>query len=205
MKTLKLAPGVRFDPELHKYTNVATGEYIPGVTSLLKKYGWIDTRFYTVAGRDRGTSIHDFTVHIEEGKITSEDYRLTDYYPYLCAYEKFLVDFKWQSEYMEEPLHNEQLDYCGILDRAGKGHKQRILLDIKTGGKSNWHGLQLAAYADPHFKKYDRRVLRLKPNGDYTLDSRGHLGNFSDPIWDEAWRNIALADFYTRANARVVK
>ena len=72
---------------------------------------------------------------------------------------------------IEMLVHNSTYGYCGTLDRIGTMQGKLYLLDIKSGVKEWWHGLQVAAYGlclapDTIYK---RACVYLTKEGKYHL------------------------------------
>jgi hypothetical protein len=195
-----------FDEVTHTYW--LDGKKIPSVTEILKDAGWIDTTWYKQSGTDRGTAVHEATEFIDRGDLDVEDFKSEPWYGYIEAYMAFKRETGFEPVYIEEQLAHPEWKYAGTLDRIGKIAGEVILLDIKTGAAANWHGIQLAAYDQAvgsglyHGPLKNRRVLRLRKNKRYSLDSEGTLGGkktpFTDPVWDDIWLALAKTSYYDR-------
>lgn len=186
-----------FDKLTHSY--FIGGRKLPGVTSLLKRYGWIDDSFYNEVARDRGRAVHESIELIAAGKFTLEDFADTEIFPYLQAYTKFLKDSDLSIISMEQPVHYGKI-YAGKYDIIGKLGRAKTLIDIKTGGPACWHGLQLEFYAQAApYKKLQKRNLYLTNEGKYKLsDNHPSFGNYQDKKWNDIWRGIVTNERHLR-------
>ncbi|HRR29067.1 MAG TPA: PD-(D/E)XK nuclease family protein [Victivallales bacterium] len=124
------------------------------VTELLKKYGYIDDKYFTKEMTDRGTEAHR---ELAEYTLTN---RMT-LNPYLDSYTKFLTDFRVKIIQVEKRLEYNGIsgtpDYVCIIN----GH--RAIIDIKTGNRQKWWGIQLQAYKWLYEKNYpDERIIILQ-------------------------------------------
>lgn len=115
----------------------------PRVTEILKATGLIDDRFYTVAGRDRGTAIHKATESMDILGLLADDF--PQYAEKLKTWEAWKAETGAQIEAMEEGVETD--DYIGRFDRIVTVYGSRWILDIKSGAKQPWHKVQVAAYA----------------------------------------------------------
>lgn len=164
-----------YDPVCHRY--VMDGQTVPSVTQCLKAAGIIDTTFLNnQAALERGTRVHRCCEIIDEDRrsasSTAAMLALTiDEQHYRYAYERFVYDHAPRYTHVEVGLLHATLRFGGRPDRicadlAGQGP---AILEIKTGSKAAWHGVQLAAY-QMLFPTGARWVVYLKPNGRYSLE-----------------------------------
>lgn len=184
---------VIFDEEKHEYRNDA-GRIFPAVTEILKAEGFIDTRFYSEEGRDRGTAVHKMIAAFLRGGIPAEN--PAEYLGYLDAVNELLKDYPMEDIVAEDPLRFTDWGYAGTPDvRAKKGAK-KILLDFKTGGPEPWHPLQTAAYAmlARHGEKDLRFGCYIKDTGKYSLIEH------KDPMDFTVWRAAVTIYRYKRRN-----
>lgn len=154
--------------ELNRENHTYSGN-LPGVTSILKAVGIIDTAFYSDEGRDRGTAVHLACEYFDQGDLdeSSIDPQIAGY---LDAYKRFRSLTEWQFEWIEMPIRDRAGKYAGTPDR-GLSARPRKLIDIKTGAYQPWHAIQAAAYVncleDPF--SYSRYGLYLKTNGTFSM------------------------------------
>jgi len=146
---------VEFDSKLHKYTE--DGKDYPSVTQILKDCGLIDVSWYTEDSALKGTYIHDVLREIDEGALPLMLDISEDIAGYIDAYLRFKKENDYRIEAIEKPLINKTLELAGTPDRIATLNRKACIIDIKTGGKERWHGVQLSGY------------LMLIDSGDYEL------------------------------------
>lgn len=161
-----------FDPTTHTYT--VDGRIVPSVTQILHEAGIIDTAFYTEEARQRGSYVAEATALLDRGEL-----ELAELDPalvgYVDAWKKFKLDAQFVPELIEAPLFDPWGRFAGTLDRAGPLHGRWANVEIKTGGREEWHALQTAAYAHLMKRPAARRiVVYLEP------DARYECHEFSD-------------------------
>lgn len=151
------------DTRTHTYYH--KGGVLPGVTSILKSVGLMhNEQYYTPAGAMRGTSIHMLCqrdCEAEQGggvRLAADSSAAELYGQYLDAWKLYKKESGWSSIMIEHPLSGSVAgnQYAGTPDRIGRylgediGEDNRprplTVLDIKTGGISQWTRYQLAAY-----------------------------------------------------------
>lgn len=122
-------------------------ESLPHVTDILRDAGLIDTDWYTAEQRDRGSAVHIATSYLDEGDLdeTSIDPKIR---PRIDSYKKFLVEVRPEILHIEEPVKHQIYRFCGTADRILRINGQPGVLDLKGTTPCDWHGLQLAAYAE---------------------------------------------------------
>lgn len=166
---------IEFDEEKHIYT--VDGKQVPSVTDICnpitsEHYGAINAAILEMASR-RGTAVHEATQLIDLGVMPEDDPEVD---AYVNAYLDFLLDYKPKWEYIEYIGFNEDMNYCGTIDRAGQVGNEFWVLDLKTTAsptKENYIATccQTEAYAlmigrDCACK---RKILYLKKDGSYRL------------------------------------
>lgn len=107
--------------------------------------------------------------------------------PFIDAYAKFLKETRFTMNYCALKVQNTTLRYVGHIDQIGafRGSDVLALLDLKTGGKSNWHRLQLGLYAPAvmeklHLLRLRRFNLYLTGDGKYELVERKYRGDVEE-------------------------
>lgn len=158
--------GLTFDAETHTYR--IDGQRVPSVTQVLQGAGLIDTRWFNEEARTRGTYVAQATQFYDEGTL---DYDALDdeLKPYVMAWERFLVDANVRIDHIELKVANRQRRYAGTLDRLarfGSGQTPWII-DIKTGSKAAWHGLQTSGYGYCIHGHFWRASIILQDDGRY--------------------------------------
>jgi hypothetical protein len=145
----------------------------PRVTWILETTGISD--FAKIPNGDfykqRGADVHMITADIDNGR---PDYWTGgDLEGYAKAWIAFKQDTQFNPLLVESPVHHEQRQYRGTLDRVGTfgSSSDRILLDIKAGIVADWVPLQTAAYASclPEPQKIKRCGVQLKKDGHYAV------------------------------------
>lgn len=165
---------IELNEESHIYT--VDGVEKPSVTQILDllsydTYGQIDKGTLEYAAR-RGSDIHEATQDLDLGLPCEVD---GETYPYLSAYCDFTRDYYGISHHMiEQPIYDEEYDYCGTVDRLSKVGSQLWLIDIKTVGSPNrltYIKLCLQTWMYAHALQTDcrRYGLFLKKDGSYRL------------------------------------
>lgn len=168
-----------FDKKLHTYTK--NGRNLPSVTTIINDCD--PNAFYRVPlevmekARQRGNAVHTLTEYYDKG-ILDESTIDPELQGYFDAYLKFLSDMNPEYDMIEKMVDSEMHGFAGTLDRTGEMQGYEFLLDIKSGCKSRWCGVQTSAYAktiaDNVFRK--RFGLYLKSDGKYDLVE------YSDPM-----------------------
>ena len=165
---------IRFDPVEHRYWDGA--REIPGVSRILQAtgHGWDGPR-----GGDwhktKGHYVHKGTALYDAGTLNWDSLDAT-IRPYVDAWAKFRADTDLKVMGVEAILYSEDLDYAGTADRVcvlPKVSGREMILDIKSGGKTKDHRLQLGAYtaawADAALPRVSSANVYLKPSGKYSL------------------------------------
>lgn len=157
---LQLQDNIVFDEATHTYC--VGGIIVPSVTEILKELGFIDTRWYTNNGSDRGKVIHKLCEDYDNGNIDWGE--VGEYAGYIKAWAKFVDDYGEEWEGVEVAAH------CGVLAGTIDRVSSTAIVDIKTGQKSKWHRLQLSLYhlMIPREKIF---AVRIRANGRYSIDS----------------------------------
>lgn len=164
-----------FDQSAHAYK--WNGEPVPGVTAILKRFGFIDDRWFTEASRERGTITHLACQFFNEGDLDWEHLSRSnpDIYLRVRALERFVNETGFKCQAAELRVCNPVYRYGGTIDAIGlwKGHW--AIIDYKTGKPQWWTKYQTAAYRRcvPH-AAVQRYALELKADGTYSLDP--HIG-----------------------------
>ena len=137
----------RFDKSTHTYVAMDTGEVLQSITQILEAAGKIDTRWYTRAGRDRGTLVHDWTMDLDFAVLPSLEDVSVDLRPYLFAYQLFTSIERPVMIAIEIPAVHSIHRYGGRIDRQVRMRQRTGVLEIKTGGVERFHMLQTAMQA----------------------------------------------------------
>ena len=168
---------IEFREEGHQYTD--GGEIIPSVTQILATPG----AYFTPGSAERGIRAHEAcAAFARDGSALPDD-------PYAHAFAMWCWTRKPRWVELEAILEG-RIDgrrYAGRLDGLAEIEGKTVLIDWKTGVRTERHHAQVAAYA--LVKKPARcLVLYLSRDGDFTEDwmtssdlVRG-LGIFRDAI-----------------------
>jgi hypothetical protein len=160
---------LNFDRDQHIYS--LGDRILPSVTEILKGAGVVNDRWWTEAGRWRGSQVHAACWYDDQDDLdeSSLDPVLRGY---VDAYRKFRSDTGFEPTAIETPIYSDLLGYAGTPDRIGRLQGGRPCLpDIKSGASSKVTRYQTVAYVAclPSPRKYMRMELRLQHNGKYSL------------------------------------
>lgn len=155
-----------FDADTHTYR--IDGRIIHSVTTRIQAAGLCGpaVSFYSEESGDRGTRVHLACLDDDEGRPVTLP---ADEYGYLDSYRRWrdLLIPVWSL--LEVPRYSPRFDTAGTADRIGTMADAPVVLDLKTGRPSSWHGVQLACYdllydeVPPQTRR--RIALYLQPNG----------------------------------------
>lgn len=160
-----------FTSEDHRYTDAA-GNVVPSVTELIGQYWPVDRTFYTHAGADRGTQIHNDTAAIDRGLLTLSMFEGSEHYNYLRAWDEYVSDNIAELIWIEQKFLDPIFGYAGTVDRVAQLRSgEFVVLDLKSGKPEKWHELQQGAYA---FAAKQEGIpveacytIQIKPTGKY--------------------------------------
>lgn len=136
-------PVFRFDAAEHLYS--LDGALIPSITQMLERTGHISEAYYTAESAERGHEVHQLCAAWDLGAIEDlAGFQSVRYKGWLLAYVAFgkTVPHIWTS--IEEAYANVELRFGGRPDRVGKVWGVEAIVDLKSGGPEEWHGLQTA-------------------------------------------------------------
>lgn len=136
-----------FEEARHVYR--LDGEVIPGITSVLKRAGIIDDRFYSAEARDRGSAVHTAIEYLQEGDLERKTLAPL-LVPYVEAWERFRDEMGWEPiERPELLVGSETLRFATRIDGVGrmKGDPRIGIGNWKTGQPEPWHPIQSAGEA----------------------------------------------------------
>jgi hypothetical protein len=145
------------------------------VTQVLTLAGQIDSRWFTVLARERGSAVHRLTEDFDAGRDLVFPSGL-DCGGYMDAYAAFMAVVRPTYAASELRLVSDVLELGGTIDRVCDDlFGAPGILDFKTGDRMPWHGLQLAAYN------------ALRPTGKrwacyLRADGRYKLREYDDPL-----------------------
>lgn len=167
------------------------------VTEVLNAQGFVDSRWFTEASRDRGVKVHLALEYFNENRLDIDSLHPT-IAGRVIAYQRFLDDTGFQVVGFEERLSSEAHACAGTLDLRGVWGADNYIIDFKSGPVAYWTGMQTAAYEMLARKGPHKRAgLELMENGKYKL-TRFESAN------DRAQFVAALSNYYHRlANGAV--
>lgn len=152
------------------------GETKSSVTQIIGRAGLDPNKnFYSKKAAQRGNDIHFMLEQYDLGTLNIGKVP-KKYRGYLKAYCLFIKFAKpvWDIDGIEQTFYNPEYDICGTRDRVGsiiwQGKRYQCVLDIKSGPKAYWHGIQLAGYTLDIRYSHERIGLYLKDNGTYTIE-----------------------------------
>jgi hypothetical protein len=158
-----------YDPVAHTYS--CNNTPWPSVTQALDRGGYINKRFYTGNGLERGRRVHALTMAVDTKALVKEATIPEDCGGPFEAYQMFVRDKRPSWEYIEKAFYHRTLRYGGRPDRVFRritGIEGPGTLEIKTGGFADWHGYQTAGYVRLR-PRGCRLVLYLGDDGRYRL------------------------------------
>ena len=129
---------------------------LPRVTTIIKEAGLMPFMPDTSVAMERGTAVHYATAYSDKGTL-DESTVSRNIMPYLMQWRRFLTEQKVKIKLIEQHVQDDTLGYQGTFDREVELDSDDWLFDIKTGTKSDWHGIQLAAYHHAHGKRHLKR------------------------------------------------
>lgn len=182
-------PVFRFDPVNHEY--FLNDVQVPSITQMLEDCCYIDDTYFTAECAERGTMVHRLTADYDLGAIEQPASVENIWKGYLLAHVAAMRGMgrpAWTS--IEQALCHPALRYGGRPDRVGKVWGAVSVVDLKTGGTYDWHGIQTALQAILVASEVNlpptvivRYGLNLKINGKYKLLEHKDVRDF-DKAYD---------------------
>lgn len=118
----------------------------PGVTEILKHFGFIYYPKGIEFQMERGKEVHRCIELLEKNKLDvfSVDPAIQ---PYLSSFERLRDKMKWRLKYAETCVWNDSRRFCGTLDALWIIKGEEIIADYKTSETiSSWVKMQLGGY-----------------------------------------------------------
>ncbi len=167
--------------ENHRYW--LGNKHVVSVTQVMQSAGIIDTKFYTVEARERGTVVHKCIHYLNQNDldIASIDESVRGY---ISAYRAFLEISRLTIRMAETVVYSPKHEYCGTLDIAGVMRGRSVIIDVKTGHAPAWVGIQLAAYKNALLEcggpRCSRYSLELRNDGNFKLREHKDIDDFAN-------------------------
>ena len=156
-----------FEEESHTYK--LDGAIVPSVTQILSAERFYDPSKYSAGSAQFGTDVHAACELWDVYKEETGDERIK---PYLKAWRGFCEQKAVKFTEIEESHFHETHRYAGTIDRLGTIGENRVLIDIKSGGKEPWHPIQTAGYAWMMEKPLllERMCVYLRNDATYSIE-----------------------------------
>lgn len=143
----------------------------PGVSEILEDVGLIDKTWYNDHACLRGTYVHK-AVEIYHTSILDFSSLDDEIKPYFRAYVQFVQKTRFKPLLVERMYHEPTYDYCGTPDLVGYVNGELTVIDIKTGGVSNWAPIQLAGYQKLIGKRVEGKAIPHRMILNLTTDEK---------------------------------
>ena len=162
----------------------------PRVSTILKDFNLIDVSWFEPKHSRRGRYVDECCNLLAKGKdiepewwaLKSGDPQKHDEIehewcrPYVEAYVKFLAETRFEMMHCAVEVRNSVDRVIGHIDQHGWLYERPTLLDLKSGGESDWHRWQLGGYQPAVIETLkvvpDRFNLYLCSDGSYQLVQR---------------------------------
>lgn len=152
---------LQFQEDGHRYT--LRGEPMQSVTQILDAAGIGDLSFVPLEVRDaaraRGQAVHQAVQDLLQGTLDFAEIS-AHVVPYIRAFERFMVDAKFEPLLSEALVLSEKHGYCGRLDLFGPLQRVQTLIDVKSGSAGPGAGPQTAGYNLALQESYDLHATR---------------------------------------------
>lgn len=173
-KLSKQESEIAFDGSLHRY--IVDGVEYPSVTQVLFDVGLVDTTWFKKGSDERGNRIHWICEQSDKDpdplRVFIDDV-LEEYEGYLDAWEDFKRKSGFVVSAIETKVYAKNMGMAGTIDRIGLLNDKLTILDIKSGAKQKWHGVQLAGYKMifQHLlpQSVELRGVYIKKTGKWTM------------------------------------
>lgn len=162
-----------FNPIGHVYMS-PDGRILDSVTTVLK----LELGLYQYgdnSAAERGTNVHKLTEDLDRGTFDETCGISPRCQNYVSGYLAAKTELGLIPLDIERRLYHPIWSFAGTIDRLAKISGDEWIIDLKTGQKEKWHGLQTAAYAELYQSSFPRRkprrrgCLYLKADGTYCL------------------------------------
>lgn len=177
-------PVFRFNVAKHEY--FLDEQRIPSASELLERGGLYGDaqRFYTEAGRDRGTEVHELTRDFDLGALDLKKLE-TPNRGAVLGYVAACAALKPAWTCIEETECHVGYRFGCRPDRVGVVQQRPTIAEIKRGAKARWHAVQtsLQALAVSYrtgvpAEDFQRLVIYVKHTGKFSVDTHTDRRDF---------------------------
>lgn len=135
-------PSLRLDEELHQYW--LNERRIPGISELLKHWGFIDGTYYTEESREVGRAVHASIHDIELGGAAANEFTSSRILNRIDEYLRFKSDKDFRVRRVEQIYGDPAGRYACKIDLLGTFGEVPVLslVEVKCGAELPWHRLQ---------------------------------------------------------------
>jgi hypothetical protein len=166
-------PSLRLDEESHTYW--LGDRQIPGISALLRYWGFIDDTYYTEEGREVGRAVHAGIHDIEMGGAAAGEFTNLKILSRIDEYMRFKSDKDFRVRRVEQIYADPAGRYACKIDLLGTFGESTTgaLVELKCGAELPWHRLQTGGQRrciiDDSFGTIRRFALYLPLKGRYNL------------------------------------
>lgn len=206
LQTLNL----RLDEETHTY--YLNDRKIPGISELLRYWGFIDGTYYNEESREVGRGVHAGIHDLEVGGAAANEFSNPKIIHRINEYLRFREDKTFKVLMAEKIFADPAGRYACKIDLLGTFGESNILclIELKCGVEMAWHRLQTAGQKRcllSHNTDILRRfALYLPADGRYNLKEHSDraeesiVDNFASTYWWNKNHNIKLHQGETNGN-----
>lgn len=141
----RTGPVFRFSKAEHVYT--LDDVELPHVTAMLSACGYIDERWFTTEGRERGTMVHDLAASYDLGAIEHPAAVECIWKGWFLAYVQAMRQIKPRWQFVETAMVSLRYRFGGRIDRGGTVWGAKSVVELKTGKRHQATPIQLALQA----------------------------------------------------------
>lgn len=159
-----------YKEENHSYWNKDIR--IPGISELLKYFGYIDDRYYTETPREHGSAVHAGIADICRGGQASYEFNDPGILARIDAFQSFKAAKGFKPSQIEAVQFSETSNIACRIDLIGTFNDSPIpcIIEVKNGARQAWHALQTACQAlCTGIVPIRRFALYLKADGKFDL------------------------------------
>lgn len=159
-----------YNDEDHSYWNGPIR--IPGISELLKYWGYIDSTYYNEEARDRGTLIHNLIADFLNGGQEYMGHTDKEITERIHAFNAFVIAKGFKPTQIEAIQFSETSNIACRIDLIGTFNEAPIpcIIEVKCGARAAWHNLQSACQAlCSGIFPIRRFALYLKADGKFDL------------------------------------